>query len=105
MVASSYVNQTGKGDGLILFASYPTDEINKLVLSIYGTQDKVLNLNKYGESKSLIGNLTEVVIEGANHEQFAYYGTQEGDGVASISPESQQKQSVDAILDFINKIN
>ncbi|WP_407415893.1 alpha/beta hydrolase [Methanobrevibacter sp.] len=103
LVASSYVNSTGNGDGLILFASYPTDEINKPVLSIYGTQDKVLNVNKYDESKSLMANFTEVVIEGANHEQFAYYGTQEGDGVASISPESQQKQCVDAILEFINK--
>ena len=105
LVASSYVNSTGNGDGLILFASYPTDEINKPVLSIYGTQDKVLNLDKYGESKSLMTNLTEVVIEGANHEQFAYYGVQEGDGVASITPESQQKQCVDAILDFINGLN
>lgn len=104
LVASSYMNSTGKGDGLILFASYPTDEINKPVLSVYGSQDMVLNIKNYNESKSLMDNLTEVVIEGANHEQFAYYGTQEGDGVATISPESQQKQCVDAILDFINKI-
>lgn len=104
LVASSYMNSTGKGDGLILFASYPTDEINKPVLSVYGSQDTVLNIKNYDESKSLMDNLTEVVIEGANHEQFAYCGTQEGDGVATISPESQQKQCVDAILDFINKI-
>lgn len=104
LVASSYMNSTGKGDGLILFASYPTDKINKQVLSVYGSQDTVLNIKNYDESKSLMDNLTEVVIEGANHEQFAYYGTQEGDGVATISPESQQKQCVDAILDFINKI-
>ena len=105
VVASSYLNHTGKGDGLILFAAYPTEKINKPVLSIYGSKDKVLNIKTYNESKPLMDNLTEVVIDGANHEQFAYYGTQKGDGVASISPESQQKQSVSAILDFINSLN
>lgn len=105
LVASSYVNQTGKCDGLILFAAHPTKEVNKPVLSIYGSQDKVLNIKDYDGSKQLMSNLTEVVIDGANHEQFAYYGVQEGDGVASISPENQQKQSVNAILEFINSLN
>ena len=50
-------------------------------------------------------NLTEFVIDGGNHEQFAYYGYQEGDGEAKITPEIQQKQTADKILEFISKLS
>ncbi len=104
-MAASYVNSTNKTEGLILFAAYPTSEIEKPVLSIYGTNDKVLNLEKYNESKQFMDdNLTECLINGGNHAQFAYYGNQSGDGVASISAESQQNQSVNEILEFIGDV-
>ena len=38
-------------------------------------------------------NLTEYVINGGNHAQFASYGNQAGDGVATISNENQRKQT------------
>ena len=104
-MAASYVNGTNKTDGLILFAAYSTSEIEKPVLSIYGSEDKVLNMDKYNESKGFIDeNLTEVEISGANHAQFAYYGNQSGDGVAKISAESQQEECVGEIIDFINGV-
>lgn len=103
VVASSYVNSTNNTDGLILLASYPTDEISKPILSIYGTEDQVLNLEKYSEAKPLIkGNLTEITIDGANHGQFAYYGNQSGDGKANITSQNQQNRTVLEILSFIN---
>lgn len=102
VVASSYANHTDSIDGLILFAAYPTEDINIPVLSIYGSEDKVLNFEKYNESKPLIkGNFTEFVVDGGNHEQFAYYGNQSGDGKATITPENQQKQCVSEIIKFI----
>lgn len=102
VVASSYANHTDGIDGLILFAAYPTEDINIPVLSIYGSEDKVLNLEKYNESKPLIKcNFTEFVVDGGNHEQFAYYGNQSGDGKATITPENQQKQCVSEIIKFI----
>lgn len=104
-MAASYVNSTNKTDGLILFASYSTSEIEKPVLSIYGSEDKVLNMEKYDESINFIDdNLTELEIDGGNHAQFAYYGNQSGDGIAKISAKSQQKQSENAIMDFIRSI-
>lgn len=104
-MAASYVNSTNKTDGLILFASYSTSEIEKPVLSIYGSEDKVLNMEKYDESISFIdSNLTELEIDGGNHAQFAYYGNQSGDGIAKISAQSQQEQSEDAIIKFIESI-
>lgn len=103
VAASSYINSTNKTDGLIMLAAYPTAEIHKPVLSICGSQDKVLNLETYNKAKPLIkGNFTEFIIDGANHAQYAYYGDQSGDGKATISPESQQKQTVFEILNFIN---
>lgn len=102
VAASSYANHSDAIDGLILFASYPTEEIHKPVLMIYGSNDNVLNLEKYNESKPLIkDNCTEIIINGGNHAQFAYYGNQSGDGIANISAENQQKQTVDGIMKFI----
>lgn len=104
-MAASYVNSTNKTDGLILFAAYSTCKIEKPVLSIYGSADKVLNKEKYSDSLNFIDdNLTELEIKGANHAQFAYYGNQSGDGVAKISASSQQKQSASAIMEFISDI-
>lgn len=105
-MAARYINTTNNSDGLILLASYSSDEIQKPVLSIYGSNDNVLNLKTYNESKSLIkGNFTEYIIKGGNHAQYAYYGNQSGDGVASISSESQQNQVARKILEFINQNN
>ena len=101
-IASNYVNKTNKTDGLILIESYSTCEISKPVLSIYGSEDKILNMENYNKSKKLFDNLTEVIIKGGNHAQIGNYGNQSGDGIAQINSSTQQMQSVEAILDFIN---
>lgn len=103
VAASSYVNSTNNTDGLILLAAYPTEKIEKPVLSIYGSNDKVLDLDKYNESTSLMSNLTEFVIKGGNHAQFGNYGNQSGDGAGTISWQKQQDECVNEILDFINE--
>ncbi|MGN0174978.1 alpha/beta hydrolase [Methanobrevibacter gottschalkii] len=104
-MAASYINGTNNTDGLILFAAYPSSEIEKPVLSIYGSCDKVLNMDKYNKSKSLIkGNFTECIIDGANHAQFGYYGNQSGDGKALISAKLQQNQTVNKIISFIDEV-
>ena len=105
-MASDYVNETNNTDGLILLAAYSTKEIDKPVLSIYGSQDKVLNAEKYNESLPLIKeNLTEVVIDGANHAQIGSYGNQSGDGIAKISPEKEQDRIAEEIINFISQFN
>ncbi|AMD17454.1 hypothetical protein TL18_05130 [Methanobrevibacter sp. YE315] len=105
VVASSYVNSTNNTDGLILLSAYPTSEISKPVLSIYGSQDKVMDIETYENSTKMFkANFTEDVIEGANHAQFAYYGNQSGDGIANITAEDQQNQTINDILRFINGI-
>ncbi|WP_407416455.1 alpha/beta hydrolase [Methanobrevibacter sp.] len=92
-------------DGLVLLAAYPSEKVNVPVLSVYGSNDKILNLKTYNESKTLMGNnFTEHIIDGANHCQFANFGVMSGDGNATINSTQQQKQTVDAIIDFINGI-
>lgn len=104
VVASSYVNHSSNVDGLILLAAYPTEKITKPTLSIYGSEDHVLDIKKYDESKPLISNLTEFVISGGNHAQFACYGNQSGDGMANITSQTQQNQTASKMLEFINSI-
>ncbi len=103
-VASIYAaNNKDKIDGVILLASYSTKSITDLkVLSIYGSNDAVLDKKKYEENKkNLPNNYTEVVIEGANHANYGNYGYQKGDKKSTISNVEQQKLTIDAINDFL----
>lgn len=88
--------------GLILLAAYPTAELRTLpVLSVYGSEDMVLNHEKYEEAVPLAAHLTEYIIEGGNHAGFGNYGKQDGDGAAEISDEEQWQETVDYILNFM----
>ena len=90
---------------MVLLAAYPADEVKIPVLSIYGSNDKILNLKSYNESKSLIkDNFTENIINGGNHGQFGNCGFLNGDGNATVNSTVQQKETVDYIIDFINHV-
>ena len=91
--------------GVVLCASYPSDDISSLkVLSLYGTNDSVLNREKYEESsKYLPEDMTEVVLEGGNHAQFGDYGEQDGDTPADMTAGEQQAAAAEAIGEFISK--
>ncbi len=100
-----YSKNSDKLKGLILLASYSTKDLTGLnsakVLSIYGTNDKVLSLDAYNKNKKNLVNLEEYVIEGANHAQFGSYGAQKGDGEAEIRPEVQWMCTTHYIMNFI----
>ena len=105
VAASSYTNKhSDKIKGLIFLASYPTEKLeNTSVLSIYGSNDKVLNRENYEKSNEYISSdYTEYVINGGNHAQFASYGNQSGDGIATITSEYQKNLTDNKILEFIN---
>ena len=92
-------------DGMVLLAAYSTKDLHEedfSVISLYGSEDEVLNMNKIEESRAYMpANYTEICIEGGNHAQFGNYGVQKGDGVASVSREEQQNQTVEAIYKMI----
>lgn len=90
--------------GLILLASYPTDTVNEELglLSVYGTEDEVLNRERYDDAKAYWpSGARESVIPGGNHAQFGAYGPQKGDGTATISDEEQQALTAEAIVEFV----
>ena len=86
--------------GLILLASYPTENPNCKTLSIYGSNDGVLDIEKYQESTKNLKQFTEIIIEGGNHAYFGNYGEQNGDNKATISRSSQQEITINEILKF-----
>ena len=102
MAASYLADHLDAYDGLILLGSYSTADLSETdldVLSVYGSEDKIMNRAKYDENKSnLPCNLTEVVIEGGCHAYFGMYGAQEGDGLSTISNEEQILLTADQIF-------
>ncbi len=109
MAASYLETHTEDYAGLILLGSYSTADLSDTslsVLSVYGSEDGVMNREKYEETlKNLPADLTEVVIEGGNHGGFGMYGPQDGDGVATITPTEQIDRTVAAILSMMEAQN
>ena len=106
-VASMYLDEHhSEYQGLILLASYASGDLsntNLEVLSIYGSEDKVLNMMQYHENKALLPNIHEYVIEGGNHAYFGVYGKQSGDGEATIDNQTQIFETTSIISSFINE--
>ena len=105
MAASYIAGNSQEFDGIILLASYSTADLSNSdlnVLSIYGSNDGVLNMEKYSEYKpNLPSDFEEFIIDGGCHAYFGAYGEQEGDGEAQITREEQIEITVDEITKFI----
>ncbi len=106
-MAANYVKKhTDEYDGLILLAAYSTADLSGSdldVLCIYGSNDGVLNLEKYEAcKKNLPEDFTEEVIDGGCHAFFGNYGAQKGDGVPAITNDEQIQTTVDFICSFDN---
>lgn len=88
-------------DGLILLAAYSTSDLTEAdfpVISIYGSNDGVLNMEKVVTSRDLMpSDYSEHVIEGGNHAGFGSYGAQKGDHDATISQNEQWRETVSAL--------
>ena len=73
------------------------------VYSTYGSEDGVLNREKYeADRTNLPQDTTETVIDGGCHAGFGSYGAQKGDGAPVISAEEQQQQTADALAAWMN---
>ena len=93
-------------DGLILLAAYPTSEVNEPMLSVYGSEEEVLNMDRYTGAVAggyMPDDFTEHVIDGGNHAGFGSYGEQDGDGAAAITARDQQEQTADIITNWITE--
>jgi dienelactone hydrolase len=105
MAASYLAKHPEAFEGLILLGSYSTADLSEhelKVLSIYGSEDLVLNREKYEQNKgNLPANSSEQIIQGGCHAYFGMYGEQEGDGTARISNEEQIAFSAEQIAAWI----
>lgn len=107
-MAASYLEGSEYNyNGLVLLGSYSAADLSKMdiaVLSVYGSEDKVLNSEKYEECvANLPSGYEEIVIDGGCHAYFGMYGAQSGDGSPNISNEEQIKITADAIDNLVTK--
>ncbi len=109
VAASQYLGEHADGSyaGIILCASFTTTDFSSSdlkLLSIYGSEDKVLNMDSYNESKSKWpDDAQEYVIKGGIHSYFGNYGIQNGDGIPSITNTEQIVDAADVITGFIGE--
>lgn len=93
--------------GLIFLAAYSANDLSETdlkVLSVYGSNDGVLNMEKVIKGRTLMPpSYEEICIEGGNHAQFGSYGEQAGDNAADITADEQINKTVEYILEFIRE--
>jgi dienelactone hydrolase len=109
-MAANYLNQhRGQFTGLIFLASYPaaSDDLSDYsgqVLSISASNDGLATPAKIIASQALLPEQTVYFeIQGGDHAQFGWYGSQNGDLPATISRTDQQNWVIQQILAFIQK--
>ena len=103
MAANYLYENTDKLDGIVLLAAYSTKYLaNSRAITICGTEDKILNQEKFRKYMPNLPVATEeTVIPGGNHAYFGMYGEQRGDGEATITAEDQIERTANTIERFI----
>lgn len=105
MAASYLADHTEDFEGLILLGAYSTADLSDSgleILSLYGSEDLVMNREKYAKYReNLPADFAEVIIDGGCHAYFGMYGVQEGDGIPTITNEEQIAITAEAICDLV----
>ena len=95
----------GVYEGLILLGAYADRDLSHAslrALSIYGSEDGILDRDKYEQSRvKLPADCTEIVLSGGCHAGFGMYGTQKGDGTPAFSSAEQIIRTADAITEWM----
>ncbi|PWH11704.1 MAG: alpha/beta hydrolase [Anaerolineae bacterium] len=110
VAASLFAQNHPEVRAVVFWASYPADERFKAaelpVLSVYGTLDGLASPDRIQQSRVLLPSAARFVpIEGGNHAQFGDYGLQNGDNLASISPEAQWQQAAQVTASFLQTLS
>lgn len=108
MAAAYAADHSESLNGVILLAAYSIKDLkdsNLAVLSVYGSEDQVLDKVKYAKYReNLPDDTVETVIDGGCHAGFGNYGVQEGDGIPAITSEEQIRQTSEEIAETVLKI-
>ena len=109
VAACTYAAAHPKIKGLLLFASYPSDDIpqhtNLQIHSLSVSCDGLATLAKIAAAKHLLPPATTfTVIQGGIHGYFGDYGTQDGDGQPTISRVAALNQIIASSLVFLQHL-
>lgn len=109
MAAEYAKNNVDKIDGLIMFASYPSNNNDFVdfpvpILAIVASNDPG-SPKQEAFYEAVADSASLVIIEGGNHRQYADYSFQNNDGVPSITAAEQQDQIISAVIQFLDSIN
>lgn len=110
MAAAFVASDPAAVEGLVLWAAYPSsgDDLSTWegrVTSVSATEDGLTTPDDIVRTTPLLpGGAEFVIVDGGNHAQFGWYGEQPGDGVATISREDQQSQTVAATLRLLRAL-
>lgn len=107
MAASYLSDHTDEYEGLVLLGSYSTADLSQSglsVLSVYGSNDLVMNRDNYQEYRSnLPADFCEIVIDGGCHAYFGMYGPQDGDGTPTITNDEQIHLTTQAFVSMVTQ--
>jgi pimeloyl-ACP methyl ester carboxylesterase len=102
VAASSYARTDDRVQGLVLWGSFPVDDLSGrdlAVASVTGSADGLSTPAKVDERRPLLPPTTVYTqVPGGIHSFFGDYGLQPGDGVPGTSRASAQAQIVAATV-------
>jgi hypothetical protein len=110
VVAAEYAATHPDVDGLVLWASYPLEDMSGrtglAVTTIGGSEDALSTPEKIDERMPLLPPATvRVEIPGGIHSFFGDYGLQPGDGTATTTREQAQDEIVTATVAMLERIS
>ncbi|MEN9645598.1 MAG: hypothetical protein RL238_2267 [Actinomycetota bacterium] len=113
MAASYAMNTRDELVGLLLWAAYPAPGTSGSegftgldVTSVYGTEDQLATVDDIEQSKEMLPLDSHfVAVEGGIHAFFGDYGSQSGDGTATIERDDAQQQIIDATLEQLDRVD
>ena len=108
-MAASYAKKHAQAyDALLLLGAYSAEDLSGeglCVLSVVGTEDGVLNREKYEASLAHYpAAFEEVILEGGCHAGFGDYGAQKGDGQPVMTRETQIQKTADAVSALVDRL-
>lgn len=105
MAGSYLTDRAADYKGLVLLGAYSAGDLSTTdlrVLTIYGSEDGVMNREQYESSKEkLPADFEEFVLSGGCHAYFGMYGAQNGDGTPMLTAEEQITATAQIIGNFV----
>ena len=108
MAAEFAAKNADRVEGLILLGAYTRARLDDRLfeLVIRGTEDGLATPEDLEKGrKTAPKRYIEHAIPGGNHAWFGNYGVQSGDGVATISAEEQQAETIRVILQTVSDLS